>query len=143
MDSNSTFFQSTMFQLKTAPMLAHTTNQTRPVVTSLSLSLSLCQVCGVTFPRGNYFDHEGEPHCEIHYHASRGTLCASCQKPVTGGCSRYMPLLPFGGNRVEPPLIWTPMGESVHISKVSGMENCFREKKMSLLERCPLSRGCP
>ena len=42
------------------------------------------QVCGVTFPRGNYFEHEGEPHCEIHYHASRGTLCNSCQKPVTG-----------------------------------------------------------
>ncbi len=44
----------------------------------------LIQVCQVTFPRGNYFEHEGEPHCEIHYHASRGTLCASCQKPVTG-----------------------------------------------------------
>jgi paxillin len=49
-----------------------------------------CKVCGVTFPRGNYFDHEGEPHCEIHYHASRGTLCASCQKPVTGKCITAM-----------------------------------------------------
>jgi len=49
-----------------------------------------CKVCGVTFPRGNYFEHEGEPHCEIHYHASRGTLCASCQKPVTGRCITAM-----------------------------------------------------
>ena len=44
-------------------------------------------MCSATFQRGDYYDFEGEPHCEIHYHAQRGTLCAQCQKPVTGECS--------------------------------------------------------
>ena len=42
----------------------------------------------MTFPRGDYYDFDGEPHCEIHYHAQRGTLCAQCQKPITGMLSK-------------------------------------------------------
>ena len=48
------------------------------------LFLTPTQVCGVTFPQGDYYDYQGEPYCEIHYHAQRGTLCAQCQKPITG-----------------------------------------------------------
>jgi paxillin len=49
-----------------------------------------CKVCGVTFPQGDYYDYNGEPHCELHYHAQRGTLCAQCQKPITGQCVSAM-----------------------------------------------------
>lgn len=35
---------------------------------------------------GNFFDYGGKPYCETHYHAVRGSLCASCQKPIVGRC---------------------------------------------------------
>jgi paxillin len=35
---------------------------------------------------GSFFDHNGKCYCEQHFHAARGSLCASCQKPVVGRC---------------------------------------------------------
>ncbi|KAI6653502.1 Paxillin-like [Oopsacas minuta] len=46
----------------------------------------VCKVCHVPFKGGNIFELEGRPYCELHYHAARGTLCASCLKPVIGAC---------------------------------------------------------
>jgi paxillin len=40
--------------------------------------------CRTPFQGGSFFDHEGQPYCETHYHAKRGTLCAGCHKPISG-----------------------------------------------------------
>ncbi|XP_064612081.1 leupaxin-like [Liolophura sinensis] len=50
----------------------------------------ICQECHVPFGGGSFFDHEGLPYCETHYHAKRGSLCASCHKPITGRCITAM-----------------------------------------------------
>ncbi|CAG0900973.1 unnamed protein product [Cyprideis torosa] len=50
----------------------------------------VCRDCGLIFTGGSFFDYEGMPYCEIHYHAKRGSLCASCQKPITGKCITAM-----------------------------------------------------
>nr|XP_012231000.1 PREDICTED: paxillin isoform X5 [Linepithema humile] len=42
------------------------------------------------FQGGSFFDHEGLPYCETHYHAKRGSLCAGCHKPITGRCITAM-----------------------------------------------------
>lgn len=42
------------------------------------------QDCRQKFQGGSFFDHEGLPYCETHYHAKRGSLCAGCHKPITG-----------------------------------------------------------
>ena len=39
---------------------------------------------------GNYFEYEGAPYCETHYHAMRGALCAGCGKPISGRCVTAM-----------------------------------------------------
>ena len=54
------------------------------------------QDCKRPFADGRFFEYEGRPYCEIHYNAQRGTICASCQKPITGRCvtalnKRYHP----------------------------------------------------
>lgn len=46
--------------------------------------LSCWQDCRQPFHGGSFFDHEGLPYCETHYHAKRGSLCAGCHKPITG-----------------------------------------------------------
>jgi len=46
----------------------------------------VCMECKQSFGGGSFFDHEGKPYCEKHYHLQRGSLCASCQKPVLGRC---------------------------------------------------------
>lgn len=48
------------------------------------------QDCKLPFDGATYFDIEGEPFCENHYHDHRGTLCASCRKPITGRCITAM-----------------------------------------------------
>lgn len=48
------------------------------------------QDCHQPFGGRSFFDHEGLPYCETHYHAKRGSLCASCQKPITGRCITAM-----------------------------------------------------
>ncbi|KAL3858007.1 hypothetical protein ACJMK2_012625 [Sinanodonta woodiana] len=49
-----------------------------------------CWECRIPFNGGSFFDHEGLPYCETHYHAKRGSLCAGCQKPITGRCITAM-----------------------------------------------------
>ncbi|XP_067140389.1 paxillin-like isoform X2 [Centruroides vittatus] len=49
-----------------------------------------CRECHAPFEKGSFYDHEGEPYCEYHYHETRRSLCASCQKPITGRCVTAM-----------------------------------------------------
>lgn len=53
-------------------------------------SLNFVQDCRQPFQGGSFFDHEGLPYCETHYHAKRGSLCAGCSKPITGRCITAM-----------------------------------------------------
>lgn len=50
----------------------------------------VCFDCHKTFGSGSFFDYEGLPYCETHYHAKKGSLCASCEKPITGRCITAM-----------------------------------------------------
>ncbi|CAB4041536.1 paxillin-like isoform X1, partial [Paramuricea clavata] len=50
----------------------------------------VCYECHQPFPGGSFFEHEGKPYCEMHYHSKRGTLCYNCQKPITGRCITAM-----------------------------------------------------
>ncbi|CAL1545825.1 unnamed protein product [Lymnaea stagnalis] len=50
----------------------------------------VCWECRSTFGVGSFFDYEGLPYCETHYHAKKGSLCASCEKPITGRCITAM-----------------------------------------------------
>lgn len=50
----------------------------------------ICTECHQPFPGGSFFEHDSRPYCEMHYHAKRGTLCYSCQKPITGRCITAM-----------------------------------------------------
>ncbi|XP_071518088.1 uncharacterized protein [Panulirus ornatus] len=50
----------------------------------------VCRDCRQPFNGGSFFDHEGLPYCETHYHAKRGSLCAGCNKPITGRCITAM-----------------------------------------------------
>uniref|UniRef100_A0A8I5ZSV1 Transforming growth factor beta 1 induced transcript 1 n=1 Tax=Rattus norvegicus TaxID=10116 RepID=A0A8I5ZSV1_RAT len=45
-----------------------------------------CEECLAPFSGGSFFEHEGRPLCENHFHAQRGSLCATCGLPVTGRC---------------------------------------------------------
>lgn len=47
---------------------------------------ALPQECFAPFSGGSFFEHEGRPLCENHFHARRGSLCATCGLPVTGRC---------------------------------------------------------
>lgn len=55
-----------------------------------SPSIFPSQDCRQPFQNGSFFDHEGLPYCETHYHAKRGSLCAGCSKPITGRCITAM-----------------------------------------------------
>ncbi|ERL90788.1 hypothetical protein D910_08134 [Dendroctonus ponderosae] len=48
------------------------------------------QDCRQPFIGGSFFDHEGQPYCETHYHLKRGSLCAGCHKPISGRCVTAM-----------------------------------------------------
>ncbi|GLV32740.1 Paxillin [Carabus blaptoides fortunei] len=50
----------------------------------------VCRECHQPFHGGSFFDHDGQPYCETHYHAKRGSLCAGCHKPITGRCITAM-----------------------------------------------------
>ncbi|XP_071057680.1 leupaxin isoform X2 [Onthophagus taurus] len=50
----------------------------------------VCRDCRQPFVGGSFFDHEGHPYCETHYHSKRGSLCAGCHKPITGRCITAM-----------------------------------------------------
>ena len=34
------------------------------------------QECQAPFGTGSFYDHDGLPYCETHYHAKKGSLCA-------------------------------------------------------------------
>uniref|UniRef100_A0A8D1CUU5 Transforming growth factor beta 1 induced transcript 1 n=1 Tax=Sus scrofa TaxID=9823 RepID=A0A8D1CUU5_PIG len=63
---------------------------TQPAETSLALihpfAAAFPQECFAPFSGGSFFEHEGRPLCENHFHARRGSLCATCGLPVTGRC---------------------------------------------------------
>uniref|UniRef100_A0A3B3ZXD7 LIM zinc-binding domain-containing protein n=1 Tax=Periophthalmus magnuspinnatus TaxID=409849 RepID=A0A3B3ZXD7_9GOBI len=50
----------------------------------------VCRECYTPFINGSFFDHEGLPFCEAHYHERRGSLCSGCQRPITGRCITAM-----------------------------------------------------
>ncbi|KAK1900878.1 Paxillin [Dissostichus eleginoides] len=50
----------------------------------------VCRECFTPFVNGSFFDHDGQPYCESHYHERRGSLCSGCQKPITGRCITAM-----------------------------------------------------
>jgi len=50
----------------------------------------VCKECNTPFHDGAFFEHEGHPYCETHYHALRGSLCAGCHKPISGRCITAM-----------------------------------------------------
>ncbi|XP_004645839.1 leupaxin [Octodon degus] len=52
-----------------------------------------CFVCGdcfSSFSSGSFFELDGRPFCELHYHQRRGTLCGGCGQPITGRCISAM-----------------------------------------------------
>ncbi|KAM9305049.1 transforming growth factor beta-1-induced transcript 1 protein [Gastrophryne carolinensis] len=50
----------------------------------------VCHVCHSPFINGSFFENDGVPLCETHYHSSRGSLCAGCDQPITGRCVTAM-----------------------------------------------------
>ncbi|KAM9837175.1 transforming growth factor beta-1-induced transcript 1 protein-like isoform 2-T2 [Aulostomus maculatus] len=50
----------------------------------------VCRECYSPFVNGSFFEHEGKPLCEAHYHQSRGSVCQACQKPILGRCVTAM-----------------------------------------------------
>jgi len=48
------------------------------------------QECRIPFGATSFYDHDGLPYCETHFHARRGSLCVTCNKPVTGRCVTAM-----------------------------------------------------
>lgn len=50
----------------------------------------VCHDCHCPFADGKFFDIDGLPYCEIHYHARRGSLCAVCRQPIIGKCTTAM-----------------------------------------------------
>jgi len=79
------YFMSTFFPLK----VSNIKTPLKYVFLNFIIFFRL-QDCGQPFGGRSFFDHEGLPYCETHYHAKRGSLCASCQKPITGRCITAM-----------------------------------------------------
>jgi len=67
---------------------------TENYVSSLNLqwhpNCFVCKECQSPFNDGAFFEHEGFPYCETHYHALRGSLCAGCHKAISGRCITAM-----------------------------------------------------
>ena len=43
-----------------------------------------CASCKMPFPGGNHYEVDGEVYCQLHYHATKGSICAACGLPVVG-----------------------------------------------------------
>ncbi|XP_043940067.1 leupaxin-like isoform X2 [Protopterus annectens] len=56
----------------------------------------VCRECLQPFEKSSFFEIDGIPFCELHYHSQQGTLCHACQKPVIGRCISAM------GRRFHP-----------------------------------------
>ncbi|XP_017694972.1 PREDICTED: leupaxin [Lepidothrix coronata] len=46
----------------------------------------VCTECLSGFSGGSFFELEGRPYCELHFHRRQGTICHGCGRPVTGRC---------------------------------------------------------
>lgn len=46
----------------------------------------VCADCLKPFTDGCFFEMDGRPLCSLHYHSRQGTLCGTCEKPITGRC---------------------------------------------------------
>jgi len=44
----------------------------------------VCQYCKKPFSGGTYFNHNGQPFCEQHYHTQTGSICNGCGKSISG-----------------------------------------------------------
>ncbi|XP_048340503.1 leupaxin [Sphaerodactylus townsendi] len=58
-----------------------------------------CFVCGdclCSFSNGAFFELDGKPYCELHFHHHQGTVCQGCGKPIVGRCVSAM------GNKFHP-----------------------------------------
>lgn len=60
------------------------------VTESRCVASSRFQECYSPFVNGSFFEHEGKPLCEAHYHQSRGSVCQACQQPILGRCVTAM-----------------------------------------------------
>lgn len=49
-------------------------------------SCFVCVDCGVPFNATSFYEYQGMPYCEMHYHSKRGSLCNSCSQPINGRC---------------------------------------------------------
>ncbi|XP_067915977.1 leupaxin-like [Heterodontus francisci] len=56
----------------------------------------VCRDCFASFANSSFFEVDGMPYCELHYHQRQGTLCSGCQKPIIGRCIAAM------GRRFHP-----------------------------------------
>ena len=65
-------------------------NLCRSIIINSPSFLLIFQECFTPFINGSFFDHDGQPYCEAHYHERRGSLCSGCQKPITGRCITAM-----------------------------------------------------
>ncbi|XP_014796138.1 PREDICTED: leupaxin [Calidris pugnax] len=46
----------------------------------------VCAECLSSFSSGSFFELEGRPYCELHFHQRQGSICHGCGHPVTGRC---------------------------------------------------------
>ncbi|XP_072420766.1 leupaxin-like [Chiloscyllium punctatum] len=46
----------------------------------------VCRECFIPFAGASFFELNGMPYCELHWHQRQGTLCSGCQKPISGRC---------------------------------------------------------
>ncbi|XP_049676158.1 leupaxin isoform X2 [Accipiter gentilis] len=42
--------------------------------------------CLGSFTSGSFFELQGRPYCELHFHQRQGNICHGCSRPVTGRC---------------------------------------------------------
>ncbi|NXP05451.1 LPXN protein, partial [Thinocorus orbignyianus] len=46
----------------------------------------VCAECLSSFASGSFFELDGRPYCELHFHQRQGSICHGCGHPVTGRC---------------------------------------------------------
>ncbi|XP_051478368.1 leupaxin [Apus apus] len=46
----------------------------------------VCAECLSSFTSGSFFELEGRPYCELHFHQRQGSICHGCSRPVSGRC---------------------------------------------------------
>ncbi|NXX40597.1 LPXN protein, partial [Tricholaema leucomelas] len=46
----------------------------------------VCAECLSSFASSSFFELEGRPYCELHFHQRQGSICHGCGRPVTGRC---------------------------------------------------------